>query len=130
MKKYENWVGRSCCHLVQYPICRSKCALAGDRSHLKNSCRSSDELEFYSCLEEREDAERCCNNVSNTTCRTVCHELFYKPGKQSSLKLYTSKGCFHQVPKCLKNLAESTNAENPKQCQYNNNYYIKLTQLI
>ncbi|KAK0090073.1 hypothetical protein PV325_003528 [Microctonus aethiopoides] len=115
LKKNENWVGRSCCHLVQYPICRSKCALAGDRSHLKNSCRSSDELEFYSCLEQREDAERCCNNVSNTTCRTVCHELFHKPGKQSSLKLYTSKGCFHQVPKCLKNLAESTNAENPKQ---------------
>ncbi|CAD6232572.1 GSCOCG00006956001-RA-CDS [Cotesia congregata] len=111
----ENWVGRGCCHLAQYPLCQSSCALAGSRMHLENSCRPSDELEFYSCLERREEGESCCSDVSNTTCRSVCRDLFHKPGKQFSLKLYSSKGCFTQVPKCLKTVAESANPENPKQ---------------
>lgn len=89
--------------------------------HLENSCRPSDELEFYSCLERREEGERCCSDVSNTTCRSVCRDLFHKPGKQFSLKLYSSKGCFTQVPKCLKTVVESANPENPKQCKYTPN---------
>ncbi|XP_063985142.1 reversion-inducing cysteine-rich protein with Kazal motifs [Diachasmimorpha longicaudata] len=113
--KNEDWSGRQCCQLAQYPICRSTCALAGAREDLKGSCRLSDEPEFYTCLERREDGEKCCNNVANATCRAVCRELFDKPRKPSSLKLYRSKGCFHQIPKCLKNVAEASSAENSKQ---------------
>lgn len=100
-------------------MCRSTCALSGSRRDLNESCRPSDEPEFFSCLEKREEAENCCSNVSNDTCRTICQDLFYKPGRISSnLKLYTSKGCFHQVPKCLKNVAEVKQAEDPKQREF------------
>ena len=116
----EHWVGRGCCHLAQYPICRSSCALAGNQEDLHGFCRPSDEPEFFGCLERRDEGERCCSNVSNSTCRSVCRELFHNPGKQSNLQLYSSKGCFHQVPKCLKNVAETTNAENPRQCTTKN----------
>ncbi|XP_034191799.1 reversion-inducing-cysteine-rich protein with kazal motifs isoform X1 [Osmia lignaria lignaria] len=115
VKKDGNWTGRGCCYLAQNPICRSSCALAGSRKHLNDTCRPSDELEFFSCLEKREEAEHCCITVSNDTCRSICQDLFYKPGKMSNLKLYTSKGCFHQVPKCLKSVAEVKHAEDPKQ---------------
>lgn len=129
MTKHENWVGRGCCHLILHPVCRTACALAGSRSHLQStSCRESDEIEFYSCLERREDGDRCCSNVANVTCRVACRELFHKRGKGASLKLYTSKGCFHQVPKCLKRAVESPHVENPKQCTLNNFKLIFLPQ--
>ncbi|XP_014598838.1 PREDICTED: reversion-inducing cysteine-rich protein with Kazal motifs isoform X1 [Polistes canadensis] len=115
VKKNENWTGRRCCHLAQNPICQSTCALSGSRSNLSESCRLSDEPELISCLERREEAERCCSTVSNDTCRSVCKDLFHKPGKRSSLKLYSSKGCFHQIPKCLKSVAEVKRVDDPKQ---------------
>ncbi|XP_011143073.1 reversion-inducing cysteine-rich protein with Kazal motifs isoform X4 [Harpegnathos saltator] len=115
LKRNENWLGRGCCHLAQNPTCRTTCALSGSRSDLAQYCRPSDEPEFFFCLEKREDAERCCSNVSNDTCRSICKDLFYKTGKQSSLKLYSSMGCFHQVPKCLKSVADVKHAEDPKQ---------------
>ncbi|XP_043599911.1 reversion-inducing cysteine-rich protein with Kazal motifs [Bombus pyrosoma] len=115
VKRYENWTGRGCCHLALNPICRSTCALSGSRRDLNVSCRPSDEPEFFSCLEKREEAEHCCSNVSDDTCRTICQDLFYKPGKISNLKLYSSKGCFHQIPRCLKTVAEAKHAEDPKQ---------------
>ncbi|XP_014472155.1 PREDICTED: reversion-inducing cysteine-rich protein with Kazal motifs [Dinoponera quadriceps] len=115
LKRNENWLGRGCCHLAQNPTCRMTCAVSGSRNDLAEYCRPSDEPEFFSCLEKREEGERCCSNVSNDTCRSICKDLFYKTGKQSSLKLYNSMGCFHQVPKCLKSLAEVKHAEDPKQ---------------
>ncbi|XP_054015810.1 reversion-inducing cysteine-rich protein with Kazal motifs [Hylaeus anthracinus] len=115
IKKHENWTGRGCCYLAQNPICRSTCVVSGSRRHLTESCRPSDEPEFFSCLERRVEAEHCCSNVSNDTCRSICRDLFYKPGKISNLKMYSSKGCFHQVPKCLKSVAEVKHAEDPKQ---------------
>lgn len=118
-KKNENWSGRRCCHLAQNPICQSTCALSGSKSNLNESCRPSDEPELFSCLERREEAERCCSTVSNDTCRSVCKDLFHRPGKQSSLKLYSSKGCFHQIPKCLKTVAEVRHVDDPKQCKLN-----------
>lgn len=110
VKRHENWTGRRCCYLVQNPICRSTCALSGSRRNLNESCRPSDEPEFFSCLERREEAEHCCGKVSNDTCRTVCQNLFYKREKISS-----RNGCFHQMPKCLKSVTEVKHAENPKQ---------------
>lgn len=120
MKRHENWTGRRCCYLVQNPICRSTCALSGSRRNLNESCRPSDEPEFYSCLERREEAEHCCGKVSNDTCRTVCQNLFYKREKMSS-----RNGCFHQMPKCLKSVTEVKHAENPKQRAYkrDNRYF-------
>ncbi|XP_076621802.1 reversion-inducing-cysteine-rich protein with kazal motifs isoform X1 [Colletes latitarsis] len=115
IRKHGNWTGRGCCYLALNPICRSTCAISGSRRHLSESCRPSDEPEFFSCLERRAEAEHCCNNVSNDTCRSICRDLFYKPGKISNLKMYSSKGCFHQVPKCLKTVAEVKHAEDPKQ---------------
>ncbi|XP_015595856.1 reversion-inducing cysteine-rich protein with Kazal motifs [Cephus cinctus] len=111
----EDWAGRGCCHLAQNPICRSTCALSGSRSDLKGVCRASDELEFSSCLERREDGETCCSGIANSTCRSVCKDIFHKPGKQSTLKLYSSKGCFHQIPKCLRAAAGAKNIDDPKQ---------------
>ncbi|XP_076293444.1 reversion-inducing-cysteine-rich protein with kazal motifs [Lasioglossum baleicum] len=115
VRKYGNWTGRGCCYLALNPICRSTCAVSGSRRHLNDFCRPSDEPEFFSCLERREEADHCCSNVSNETCRSICRDLFYKPGKMSNLKMYSSKGCFHQVPKCLKSVAEVKHAEDPKQ---------------
>ncbi|XP_018370423.1 PREDICTED: reversion-inducing cysteine-rich protein with Kazal motifs [Trachymyrmex cornetzi] len=115
LKRNEDWTGRGCCRLAQNPTCRTTCALSGSTNDLNESCRPSDEPEFFFCLEKREEAERCCSNVSNDTCRAICKDIFYKPGKQSNLKLYSSKGCFHQIPKCLKSIAEVKHAEDPKQ---------------
>ncbi|KAG5305855.1 RECK protein, partial [Pseudoatta argentina] len=115
LKRNEDWTGRRCCRLAQNPTCRTTCALSGSTNDLNESCRPSDEPEFFFCLEKREEAERCCSNVSNDTCRAICKDIFYKPSKQSNLKLYSSKGCFHQIPKCLKSIAEVKHAEDPKQ---------------
>ncbi|XP_034951773.1 reversion-inducing cysteine-rich protein with Kazal motifs isoform X2 [Chelonus insularis] len=113
---HENWIGKNCCHLAQYPICQSTCMLAGSKTHLESSCRSSDELEFYFCLEKQEEIERCCSSITNGTCRASCREIFHKSEQQSSLKLYSSKGCFHQIPKCLESISESfTASDNPRQ---------------
>lgn len=116
LQRNENWIGRRCCHLVQNPTCRTTCAVSGSTDDLNQSCRPSDEPEFFFCLEKREEAERCCSNVSNDTCRTICKNIFYKPGsKQSNLKLYSSKGCFYQIPKCLKNIPDVKHTDDPKQ---------------
>ncbi|XP_046752373.1 reversion-inducing cysteine-rich protein with Kazal motifs isoform X1 [Diprion similis] len=113
-RKNENWVGRGCCHLSQNFICGMKCALAGSRSDLDADCRQSDELELFSCMEKQEESERCCNNVTNETCRAVCRTAFHNPGKHSSRKL-SENNCQNQMPKCLKTIAEAESAENPKQ---------------
>ncbi|XP_014207675.1 reversion-inducing cysteine-rich protein with Kazal motifs-like [Copidosoma floridanum] len=114
VKRHENWTGRSCCRLARNPLCRANCAQAGSPEDLKN-CRWSDEPQLADCLEQRADAESCCASVTNATCRAHCTELFHDhTSRQSALKAYGSKGCFHQVPKCLKSVAETKATEDPK----------------
>ncbi|XP_016841804.1 reversion-inducing cysteine-rich protein with Kazal motifs [Nasonia vitripennis] len=117
IERNENWTGRSCCHLARSLTCRSACATAGRQRDLKLSCRWSDEFALSDCLEQREEVEQCCSSVSNSSCRSICKELFHKSaGRRSALKMYKSKGCFHQVPKCLKGLADDSSkpSEDPK----------------
>ncbi|KAJ8686915.1 hypothetical protein QAD02_022709, partial [Eretmocerus hayati] len=115
VERNENWSGRGCCSSARSPGCRSGCATSASRLELKRWCRWSDEPEFDECLERRERADECCSSVANSTCRSMCAELFLrKPARQSALKAYGSKGCFHQVPRCLKNTAENRPGEDPK----------------
>jgi hypothetical protein len=129
MERNEKWTGRACCELARGPSCRLGCARAGERQELRGACRWSDEPELAECLEDRERADECCASVANATCRATCAELFHRPGKQAAaLKLYGSKGCFHQVPKCLKIAAESKTSEDPKLCEYTSIlHYLSLT---
>ncbi|XP_058809522.1 reversion-inducing cysteine-rich protein with Kazal motifs [Phymastichus coffea] len=114
VERNENWSGRPCCRKARNPLCQAACATAGARHELRRSCRWSDEPELADCLDQREDADECCSSVANSTCRSICREVIHKPAKQSVLKVYSSRGCFHQVPKCLKGSAEVKPSEDPK----------------
>ncbi|KAF7997589.1 hypothetical protein HCN44_006160 [Aphidius gifuensis] len=113
--KHDDWIGRNCCHLAQYSRCKTFCHKSESTEDLQGFCRLSDEPELYTCLERKEDGERCCRNIVNESCKTLCQDFFDKPGNSSSTKIHNIKDCFHQIPKCLKNIAENLGAENSKQ---------------
>ncbi|KAJ9584726.1 hypothetical protein L9F63_020931, partial [Diploptera punctata] len=52
--KGENWSGRACCPLPQSQRCQQACVTAANREDLMQSCRQSDELAFFTCLDKQE----------------------------------------------------------------------------
>jgi hypothetical protein len=58
----ESWSGRACCPLPQSEKCQHACVTATTKQDLVQSCRKSDELAFFTCLDRQE--------VSQTLLRT------------------------------------------------------------
>ena len=117
VKKNANWIGRPCCNLARSQQCRGACVRAGNRQDLRNLCRWSDEPRLAECLDRRDETEECCDSVTDSTCRSACREVLSKSTKRTqALKLYNAKGCFHQVPKCMKGEAEDKATDDPKMC--------------
>lgn len=50
----ESWSGRACCPLPQSEKCQHACVTAATRQDLVQSCRQSDELAFFTCLDRQE----------------------------------------------------------------------------
>ncbi|CAB0034079.1 unnamed protein product [Trichogramma brassicae] len=102
-REQENWSGRACCREARSQLCRASCTRVGSRRELGGSCRWSDEARLAECLDRRDEAEQCCASVQDASCRATCRDLLSKSSKRSqALKAYNVKGCFHQVPSCMK----------------------------
>jgi hypothetical protein len=54
ISKGESWSGRACCPLPQSEKCQHACVTAAKRQDLVQSCRQSDELAFFTCLDRQE----------------------------------------------------------------------------
>ncbi|KAL7299960.1 hypothetical protein TKK_0007276 [Trichogramma kaykai] len=115
-REQENWSGRACCREARSQLCRASCARVGSRRELGGSCRWSDEARLAECLDRRDEAEQCCASVQDASCRATCRDLLSKSSKRSqALKAYNVKGCFHQVPSCMKPaLDQDKSPEDPK----------------
>lgn len=74
--KGRGWIGRPCCHLPQSEKCKMACLQAKSTLDLTTSCRKSDEITFYTCIERHETGERCCKNASTKNCSEACKKVF------------------------------------------------------
>ncbi|XP_033230476.1 reversion-inducing cysteine-rich protein with Kazal motifs isoform X2 [Belonocnema kinseyi] len=115
-EKIDDWNIQSCCSIARNIRCRFMCKLFNQTLNINESCRRSDEPEFFSCIVSRQNAKNCCALISNVTCKTICKEIFNEPGNISFAKYYNNKAkCFNHVPKCLKSILGIGKIEDPSQ---------------
>ena len=116
----DDWNIESCCSSARNVNCKQACVLFNRTININESCRRSDEPEFFSCLVNRRNAHNCCALISNETCKSICKELFNEPGNTSIAKYYKNKAnCFNHLPKCLKSVMGIEKIEEPSQCKLN-----------
>ncbi|GFG31799.1 hypothetical protein Cfor_04236 [Coptotermes formosanus] len=110
--KGESWSGRACCPLPQSEKCQHACVTATTRQDLVQSCRQSDELAFFTCLDRQEFGEECCGNARTTDCHEACRAIFRSqltPSREARSAVIES--CSDQSPKvlqCVKNFTRVT----------------------
>lgn len=56
----SGWWGRACCAFGRATSCRRACATASDAEALSASCRRSDEIAFFDCVQRQQEAQWCC----------------------------------------------------------------------
>lgn len=114
--KGENWSGRACCPLPQSERCQLACVTAASRQDLIPSCRQSDELAFFTCLDRQEVGEDCCANARTPECQTACKNIFktqLTPSREARTAL--NDACNVHSPKvllCVKDYTHVTPAIN------------------
>lgn len=112
----ESWSGRICCPLPQSVTCRTACVTAASHQDLSNSCRRSDEIAFYGCLERQSLGESCCGHARSDDCKDACTDIFRShltPSKQQRQLVFEQ--CENTSPKvlnCVKNFTKVTPATN------------------
>ncbi|XP_021916359.1 reversion-inducing cysteine-rich protein with Kazal motifs isoform X1 [Zootermopsis nevadensis] len=117
ISKGEGWSGRACCPLPQSEKCQHACVTAARRQDLVQSCRQSDELAFFTCLDRQEIGEECCGNAKTTECHQACRAIFRSqltPSREARSSVIES--CSDQSPKvlqCVKNFTRVTPTTNP-----------------
>ncbi|XP_071445131.1 reversion-inducing cysteine-rich protein with Kazal motifs [Hetaerina americana] len=115
VRRGEGWCGRSCCPLPQSEACRMACVSAGSRKDLDASCRESDEIAFFSCLDRQEAGERCCAHAQTPDCARACRGVFRVGVTVSRAAVIAT--CTNRSPKvlqCVKNYTRLTPATNPE----------------
>ncbi|XP_022239519.1 reversion-inducing cysteine-rich protein with Kazal motifs-like, partial [Limulus polyphemus] len=112
-----DWVGRPCCSVPQTAGCRLACLKAQSRSEISGTCRRSDEISFYFCVERQEVGESCCQQSKRSECRKACWEVFRSAMTPSkTIREAVFNQCAQhspQVLRCLRNYTHTTPADNP-----------------
>ncbi|XP_022238153.1 reversion-inducing cysteine-rich protein with Kazal motifs-like [Limulus polyphemus] len=111
------WVGRPCCSLPQTASCRLACLKAKSRFEVSHTCRHSDEISFYFCIDRQEVGESCCQQSRRPECRKACWEVFRSsmtPSKEIREAVFNQ--CAQHSPQvlhCVRNYTHTTPADNP-----------------
>ncbi|GFX27529.1 reversion-inducing cysteine-rich protein with Kazal motifs [Trichonephila clavipes] len=98
--KGKGWIGRPCCQMPQSEKCMKACLQAQSSLDLESSCRKSDEIAFYTCIERQDAGERCCKNAQTSSCREACKSVFdgsIIPSK--AVREAVHKHCFDSNPR-------------------------------
>lgn len=99
----ENWYGRTCCALPRSRSCRLACLKANSKQDIYQSCRQRDDSAFFTCINQREDAERCCSNSQIPVCQKACKEIFFiKTSPSRKLRAAVVHTCAYHSPKVLR----------------------------
>ncbi|XP_076326861.1 reversion-inducing cysteine-rich protein with Kazal motifs-like isoform X2 [Tachypleus tridentatus] len=112
-----DWAGRPCCNVPQTASCRLACLKAQSRPEVSGTCRHSDEISFYFCVERQEVGESCCQQSKRSECRKACWEVFRSvmtPSKTIREAVFNQ--CAQHSPevlRCLRNYTHTTPADNP-----------------
>ncbi|KAK6628054.1 hypothetical protein RUM44_010536 [Polyplax serrata] len=112
----EEWSGRQCCLLPQSGKCQKACIRASSREDLVQSCRQSDEINFFTCLDKQEFGDKCCANARSIDCHRSC-KLVFKTSLTPNREIRDGvmESCSASSPKvlhCIKNFTKVTPATN------------------
>ncbi|CAG9767452.1 unnamed protein product [Ceutorhynchus assimilis] len=115
MSRGDSWPGRSCCPIPHSESCRRACVTATSTSDLTRSCRPSDEIPFFSCIDKQQIGEDCCSNGKSPECVEACRDIFRSqltPTKYQRQRL--KEECELSSPKvteCVKDIVKVTPAK-------------------
>uniref|UniRef100_A0AAR5QAX4 Kazal-like domain-containing protein n=2 Tax=Dendroctonus ponderosae TaxID=77166 RepID=A0AAR5QAX4_DENPD len=116
MSRGDSWTGRSCCAIPYSESCRRACVTATSPDDLTRSCRRSDEITFFTCIDKQQVGELCCNDATSDECIEACSDIFRSqltPNKYQRERLKES--CELTSPKvveCVKDVVKVTPAKN------------------
>ncbi|XP_038222339.1 reversion-inducing cysteine-rich protein with Kazal motifs isoform X2 [Zerene cesonia] len=79
----SGWWGRACCSLGHSPLCRTACATASDARALSNTCRRSDEIAFFDCVQKQQEAQWCCSQTQSLSCHEACSRALWRVGARA-----------------------------------------------
>ncbi|KAG8334785.1 hypothetical protein J6590_082784, partial [Homalodisca vitripennis] len=141
ISKGEGWSGRACCGLPQSERCQQACITASGRKDLAHSCRQSDELAFFTCLDKQQErksrirpriekenveleefftgimGEECCATAKSDDCKVACRTIFRSelaPNRNAKTALLhaCSEGSLRTLS-CVNNFTRSAPVPNP-----------------
>lgn len=75
------WWGRVCCSRGRSPACRQACVTAPNAGTLQNSCRKSDELDLFECVQMQQEAQWCCSQTVSLSCHEACYQALWRIGQ-------------------------------------------------
>ncbi|GBP68533.1 Reversion-inducing cysteine-rich protein with Kazal motifs, partial [Eumeta japonica] len=103
----SGWWGRACCALGRAAACRHSCATASDTRAL--TCRRSDEVAFYECVQRQHEAQWCCSQTLSVACHEACRKAARAGGGAAGARAAAASQCEHspQLLRCLKDLTGS-----------------------
>ncbi|XP_055936022.1 reversion-inducing cysteine-rich protein with Kazal motifs-like [Argiope bruennichi] len=115
--KGKGWIGRPCCRIPQSEKCMRACLQAQSLLDLTSSCRRSDEIAFYTCIERQEAGEQCCKNAQTSNCHEACKDVFvgsFTPTKavREAVHRYCSEGN-PKIQQCVHSYIHVTPADHP-----------------
>ncbi|KAG8279611.1 hypothetical protein J6590_100929, partial [Homalodisca vitripennis] len=117
ISKGEGWSGRACCGLPQSERCQQACITASGRKDLAHSCRQSDELAFFTCLDKQQMGDECCATAKSDDCKVACRTIFRSelaPNRNAKTALLHA--CSEGSPRtlsCVNNFTRSAPVPNP-----------------
>ncbi|XP_028029214.1 reversion-inducing cysteine-rich protein with Kazal motifs isoform X1 [Bombyx mandarina] len=107
------WWGQVCCQLSRSSECRAACASALDAKALTESCRRSDEIAMFDCMDKQQEAQWCCSQTQSVSCHEACQKVLRRLGHSridGDAKEAAVDAC-EQSPEllhCLRDLTSST----------------------
>uniref|UniRef100_T1IV60 Uncharacterized protein n=1 Tax=Strigamia maritima TaxID=126957 RepID=T1IV60_STRMM len=92
--------------------------LAKVKSDLFQECRRSDEIGFFSCVEQLEVGEKCCSNAQTVECHHQCQQVFAsKQTPNGKTRNAVTHSCSYHSPKvvkCVQDYVRLTPSSNPQ----------------
>lgn len=87
---------------------------------LSQSCRRSDEIAFYGCLERQKAGEECCGNANSEACKSACSEVFrssYTPDRHQRRLVLDQCNSSPNVLGCIKDVVDVTPVADLRRCK-------------
>ncbi|XP_066254159.1 reversion-inducing cysteine-rich protein with Kazal motifs [Euwallacea similis] len=122
MSRGDTWPGRTCCSIPYSENCRRACITATSSEDLVRSCRPSDEIPFFTCIDKQKIGEDCCSGARNEECIESCSDIFRSqltPTKYQRQRLKDEcEVTSPRVIECVKDIIKVTPAKNTLKLMY------------